>query len=286
MRSTTVHLMAFKRFAAPTPMIATEILCVVETATPTCVAARMTAAEEVSAAKPLIGCSFTILWPRVRMMRHPPTAVPAAMVRAQTTLIHTAISISLPGAGAGERKKESQPGRFSNCPNWVAPRSVSAMIPIVFCASFVPCMKPMPPALKICAIPKNRPTLEGRTFLNNKYSTAMTEKPKSRPASGDVTIGMITFQRRPLPNHQCLSLGTDQIITFQLFPAAANAAPHKPPTKAWLELEGSPNHQVTRSQMIAPIKAHSMMSELMGTSLASTKPDEIVLATAVPQSAP
>ena len=45
-------------------------------------------AAVVCAAKPCMGCIFTTLWPSVRMMRQPPTAVPAAIVRAHTTLIH------------------------------------------------------------------------------------------------------------------------------------------------------------------------------------------------------
>src|SRR5690242_1725950 len=96
-RSTTVHLIAFRRRAVPTPIMAAEMLWVVETGTPRLEAAAITVAELASAAKPLMGCSLTILWPRVLMMRQPPTAVPAAMVRAQTTLIQRAISRSLPG---------------------------------------------------------------------------------------------------------------------------------------------------------------------------------------------
>src|ERR1700742_2406255 len=88
MRSTTVHLMALKRFAEPTPMMDAEILCVVETGIPRYDAMAMTVAELVSAAKPLIGCSFTILCPSVLMMRQPPTAVPAHMVNAHVTIIH------------------------------------------------------------------------------------------------------------------------------------------------------------------------------------------------------
>ena len=57
----------------------------------------ITVAELVSAAKPLIGCSLTILWPSVLMMRQPPAAVPAAMVSAHSTLIQTAISKPLLG---------------------------------------------------------------------------------------------------------------------------------------------------------------------------------------------
>src|SRR5688572_5442594 len=91
MRSTTPHLMALKRLAAPTPMMAAEMLWVVETGMPKWVAIQITNAELVSAANPLMGCSFTILWPSVLMMRQPPAAVPAAMTNAQTTLIQRAI---------------------------------------------------------------------------------------------------------------------------------------------------------------------------------------------------
>ena len=40
----------------------------------------MTLAAAVSAAKPWIGWSLTMRWPRVRMIRHPPAIVPAAIV--------------------------------------------------------------------------------------------------------------------------------------------------------------------------------------------------------------
>jgi hypothetical protein len=36
----------------------------------------MMTAAVVSAANPWTGCSFTILWPIVRMIRQPPAAVP------------------------------------------------------------------------------------------------------------------------------------------------------------------------------------------------------------------
>src|SRR5688572_27095510 len=99
--STTVHLTAESFFAAPTPMMADEMLCVVDTGIPSVVAVKITAEELVSAAKPLMGCNLTILCPNVLMIRQPPAAVPAAIVIAQTTLIHSAISTSFPGPGAG-----------------------------------------------------------------------------------------------------------------------------------------------------------------------------------------
>ena len=58
-------------------------------------------ADAVSAAKPLIGCSFTILWPSVLMMRQPPTAVPAAITSAHETLTQSAMSGVLPSAPTG-----------------------------------------------------------------------------------------------------------------------------------------------------------------------------------------
>src|SRR5205814_7032718 len=90
--STTVHFIALIRRAAPTTMIAAEMLWVVETGIPRWLARKMTVAEVVSAAKPCTGWSLTILWPSVRMIRQPPAAVPAAIVRAQRTLIQAAIS--------------------------------------------------------------------------------------------------------------------------------------------------------------------------------------------------
>src|SRR5690606_37530116 len=90
--STTVHLMALRRLAVPTPMIADEMLCVVDTGMPSDEAARITEAALVSAAKPWMGCSLTSLCPRVLMIRQPPAAVPAAITSAQVILIQRSMS--------------------------------------------------------------------------------------------------------------------------------------------------------------------------------------------------
>src|SRR5215472_4482988 len=102
----------------------------------------------------------------------------------------------------------------------------------------------------------------------------MNRKPSTSPAMGDVTIGTITFQSSPLPSHQCRGSACDQMMTCQLFAEAAKAAPQRPPMSAWLELEGSPNHQVRRFHAIAPSKAQMMMSEVIETIFASTSPEE------------
>src|SRR5512135_2745674 len=91
-RSTTVSFRALKRLAAPTPMIEALMAWVVETGMPKWAAVNRTVAAVVSAANPWTGWSLTILWPIVLMMRQPPAAVPAHMVRAQRTLIQTAMS--------------------------------------------------------------------------------------------------------------------------------------------------------------------------------------------------
>ena len=61
------------RLAAPVPMIAPEMTCVVESGKPTCEAARITVAPTPCAAKPWAGSILMIRLPIVRMIRQPPT---------------------------------------------------------------------------------------------------------------------------------------------------------------------------------------------------------------------
>src|SRR5690349_8827158 len=112
----------------------------------------------------------------------------------------------------------------------------------------------------------------------------MMRKPRQKPASGDTTMGRTTFQRSPFPWNQCSAEGWDQIITFQSPWAAAKALPQRPPSRAWLELEGMAKYQVANCQTMAPMRAQTRISEL--TTFVSTSPDATVLATAVPISAP
>ena len=39
-----------------------------------------------------------------------------------------------------------------------------------------------------------------------------------------------------------------------LIPASTSTAPMRPPNSAWDELDGSPNNQVPRFQMMAPMR--------------------------------
>src|SRR5690348_8757683 len=114
----------------------------------------------------------------------------------------------------------------------------------------------------------------------------MKLNPRIRPAKGERIMGATTFHSKPLPSHQCCELGSAQIMTFQLLPDAARAAPHNPPISAWLELDGSPDHQVARFHRIAPRSAQIRIPEVMTMSWLSMSPEEIVLATAVPHKAP
>ena len=60
------------RRPSPDPITEPEATCVVESAKPSALEARMVAAVEVSAAKPCAGLTSVRPLPRVRMMRQPP----------------------------------------------------------------------------------------------------------------------------------------------------------------------------------------------------------------------
>jgi hypothetical protein len=69
---------AERRFVAPTPRIADEMTCVVETGIPSRLDTSITVAA-AAAAKPWIGRSSTTFSPIVRTIRQPPIAVPSAI---------------------------------------------------------------------------------------------------------------------------------------------------------------------------------------------------------------
>src|SRR5689334_1348231 len=77
-----------------------------------------------------------------------------------------------------------------------------------------------------------------------------------------------------------------QMIACQLSLDAASAAPHKPPTSAWLDDDGRPHHQVIRFHTTAPSSAQMMTLDPTCTTPVSIRPEATVLATATPISAP
>src|SRR5690606_16106013 len=76
------------------------------------------------------------------------------------------------------------------------------------------------------------------------------------------------------------------MIESQLLLVAASAAPISPPINACEDEDGSPNHQVIRFQVMPPSSAHRISCEPTSTTPASISPEAMVLATAVPASAP
>jgi len=96
-------------------------------------------------------------------------------------------------------------------------------------------------------------------------------------------MGTMTFQRMPLPCHQYTLPGMDQMMEDQR-PEAASAAPQRPPTSAWEELEGKPSHHVSKFQAMAPSSAQHKTGIV--ATWVSTMPEAMVAATAVPMKAP
>src|ERR1035437_8825893 len=96
---------ALIRSLVPTPMIAVEMTCVVETGMPKFEATMMIEAGVVSAAKPWTGSTFTTGWPIVFMIRHPPAAVPsdiavAAIRMTQTGTVLSGVGLAVTSARA------------------------------------------------------------------------------------------------------------------------------------------------------------------------------------------
>src|SRR5690606_12585444 len=76
------------------------------------------------------------------------------------------------------------------------------------------------------------------------------------------------------------------MIAPQSLWVAASAAPIRPPISACEDEDGRPNHHVIRFQVMPPSNAHRSSCERTLTTLGSIRPEAMVLATAVPASAP
>ena len=98
----------------------------------------------------------------------------------------------------------------------------------------------------------------------------MIRKPRAAPTIGEMIRAMMIFFRPA----QCRAAE----------PAWAITAPITPPIRACDEEEGSPQYQVIRSQMIAPMTPAKIT--IWVTSLASTIPLPMVAATLVETIAP
>ena len=149
--------------------------------------------------------------------------------------------------------------------------SASAMIPIVFCASFVPCVKATKPPETSWSRRKTRLTVPGERRRITQVIAIISAAAMASPANGAISEGIST-----------LSFSPSQLTTLQ--PAAAMLEPRMPPISAWLELDGRPRYHVTRFQVIAPTSPARTTFSVIAS--ASTIPDAIVAATASETNAP
>ena len=129
MEYATFQCTARNRFAQPTPIMEPVTTCVVDTGRCRKVAVKIVNAELISAASPFTGSKRNILFPTVRIMRQPPTLVPAHMANAQAIFTRKGTSSS---------------------PMYPPDKSASVMIPMHFCASFEPWENAITAADKLC----------------------------------------------------------------------------------------------------------------------------------------
>ena len=119
-------------------------------------------------------------------------------------------------------------------------KSKSAMMPIVFWASFMPCPKLYSAAESNWPLRKSESTRAGRNWWKIAVMTKPTTKPSNTPMTGARTMKMATFV---IPE-----------TMIALNPAFMMADPASPPISACEELVGNPKYQVMRFQRIAPNK--------------------------------
>ena len=75
--------------------------------------------------------------------------------------------------------------------------SASEMMPIVFCASFVPCVNATKLPEKICARRKTRFTLLGDRRRMTQMIAIISANAIAKPSSGESTPGLTTFSQIP-----------------------------------------------------------------------------------------
>src|SRR3954471_14494150 len=242
---------AERRLAAPAPMMPPEITWVVERGKPTCEAERMTAAPAPWAANPCAGSILMMRLPIVRMMRQPPTYVPAAIALAALTTTQVGM--------------ESVGCRFP-----FATRARKTM-PIVFWASLVPCESENSAPEIHWPWRKARETKPGGWRPVMRYVMTMPRPATSMASGGAISAGTMTFSTRPDP-------------LTALDPSATNAEPTTPPISACEDDEGSPNRHVARFQAMAPIRPANTIGGVMTSE--STMPVAIVAATWSDMNAP
>ena len=129
---------------------------------------------------------------------------------------------------------------------WPVVISASAMTPIVFCASLVPCDSATSEAVAIW--PQRKPSSRRffMTFCVIRYTSHVPQAATTPAMTGAATAGISTFWVTPAQ-------------LTPLLPSAARPAPIRPPNRACDELDGMPNSQVSRFHRMPPIRPAKMM---------------------------
>ena len=136
--------------------------------------------------------------------------------------------------------------------------SASAMTPMVFCASLVPCASATSEAVAIW--PQRKPSSRRRasTFWVIRYTSQVPHAATMPAITGAATAGIRTFWVTP-----------DQLTP--LVPSAASPAPISPPNRACEELDGIPNSQVSRFHRMPPIRPAKMMVKPIEASMPESR---------------
>src|SRR4030042_3330712 len=139
---------AEKRLVTPTPMIDVPIQWVVLRGMPKREASKMAIALELVAAKPCTASSLVILKPTVRIMRHPPKAVPIPITPPQSSITHSGTA---------------------KCAILPPTTSARAKIPINFCPSLLPWLNAKKAAESISSRLNTLRTNDGLARRNIQY---------------------------------------------------------------------------------------------------------------------
>ena len=145
-------------------------------------------------------------------------------------------------------------------------KRTTAIIPIVFCASFIPWLILNVAAESNCNFLNKLSALATVVYRERFKVRIIKNNPRAQPIRGERTIKTavltIPFQTR----------------TF--VPPFTRPAPMSPPISACDELLGRPSHQVMRFHVIAPTKAEKMSA--LSTIRGLTMPVPTVFATWTP----
>src|SRR5512133_273303 len=145
------------------------------------------------------------------------------------------------------------------------------MTPMTFCASFEPWEKAIAHADTSCILRDDSITAWYRIRRATQMIPIISARATTNPITGESTRGNRT-------------LSTNLRHLNAPHPACTTTAPASAPINACEELDGIPYHHVIRFQMLAPINTAKTI--VCVTSVGSVNPLAMVLATAVPVSAP